>query len=72
MSKEQIDTFCANLDSAGADWQMASYGGAKHAFTAPEAAERAARGLDALAYSPSADRRSWRAMLDFFHELFAD
>ncbi len=66
-TQEQIQTFEKNLTAAGADWELNIYGGAKHSFTNPEAD---LHGMDALAYSPTADRRSWRAMLDFFEEIF--
>jgi len=57
------------LTEAGADWQFISYSGAKHSFTS-KAAD--ARGIPALQYNASADRRSWRAMLAFFEEIFSD
>ncbi|WP_368496475.1 dienelactone hydrolase family protein [Herbiconiux sp. A18JL235] len=46
---------------AGLDWQIVSYSDTPHAFTRP--------GIDA--YRPRADARSWRAMADFFDEIFA-
>jgi dienelactone hydrolase len=64
---EQIRSFQENLRAAGADWQFITYGGAKHSFTDPGADRR---GMGALGYSRSADQRSWRAMLDFFTEIF--
>lgn len=56
----------AELSAAGCDWQIHTYGRTGHAFTdhsvnMPESG---------LAYSPDADRRSWRAMVDFLGELF--
>ncbi len=56
------------LRQAGVDWQMVYYGGAVHAFTNPAAGSNKASGV---AYNASADRRSWRAMQDFFKEIFA-
>ena len=55
------------LTEAGADWQLHAYGHAMHAFTAKgfNAPERG------LAYNANADKRSWRAMIDFFAEIFA-
>jgi dienelactone hydrolase len=49
------------------DWQLVSYAGAMHAFTVPGAAapDHGAQ------YQERADRRSWRAMQDFFGEIFA-
>lgn len=43
------------------DWQMLSFGHTGHAFTNPKAA--ASKGFG---YSEAADRRSWRALSDFF------
>jgi dienelactone hydrolase len=43
------------------DWQVVSYSGAPHAFTIPGIPN----------HRPAADRRSWRAMEDFFEEVLA-
>lgn len=64
---DQVTTFQKNLADAGADWQFVSYGGAKHGFSNPDAGSY---GLDGLAYDKSADQRSWKAMQDFFGEIF--
>lgn len=66
---EQIQQFRSNLSEAGADWQFVSYGGVKHSFTNP-AADKA--GVDGLGYDPAADKRSWKAMLNLFDELFSN
>ncbi len=68
ISREQIDRFQDNMREAGADWQFIAYGGARHSFTNPAAD---GRGAAALGYNPAADRRSWRAMLALFEEVFA-
>lgn len=68
VTKEQIQQFQDNLRAAGADWQFILYGGAKHSFTNP-AADKV--GIPALAYNKTADQRSWKLMLSFFEELFA-
>jgi len=65
---ERIEAFKAALDAAGADWQMVSYGGARHAFTNPGASEY---GIDNLKYDPKADTRSWALMQSFLDEIFA-
>ena len=54
------------LTQAGCDWQIHAYGHTGHAFT-DEAVNMPEKGL---AYSPSADRRSFRAMVDFLGEVF--
>ncbi len=55
------------LTKAGADWQFIAYSGAVHSFTNPEASKR---NLPGTAYNEPAARRSWRAMEDFFKEIF--
>jgi dienelactone hydrolase len=54
------------LTEAGCDWQIHAYGHTGHAFT-DEAVNMPEKGL---AYSPDADRRSFRSMVDFLGELF--
>lgn len=54
------------LTQAGCDWQIHAYGHTGHAFT-DEAVNMPEKGL---AYSPDADRRSFRAMKDFLGDLF--
>lgn len=64
---ERVQAFQDAMEAHGADWQFVSYGGARHGFTNPGAGEY---GIDALAYDPAADRRSWRAMQGFLDEIF--
>jgi dienelactone hydrolase len=66
---ERITAFKAALNAAGADWEMDIYGGARHAFTVPDA-ER--KGIDNLKYDPRADRRSWQRLLGFLDEVLRD
>jgi len=54
------------LTEAGCDWQIHAYGHTGHAFT-DESVNMPEKGL---AYSPDADRRSFRAMKDFLGDLF--
>ncbi len=68
ISQEQIQIFQNNMREAGADWQFIAYGGAKHSFTNPDADKRE---LSALGYHRSADKRSWKAMLTLFQEIFS-
>ena len=65
---EQVETFQNNLRNASADWQFQVYSGAKHGFTNPDAGRY---GMQPIAYSESADRRSYQAMKTFFAEIFA-
>jgi dienelactone hydrolase len=51
-----------------ADWQVVLYSGAVHAFSDPASGNDPSKGI---AYNASADKRSWKAMKDFFKEIFA-
>ncbi|MEA3036626.1 MAG: hypothetical protein QOH04_2398 [Sphingomonadales bacterium] len=62
-----VEALGAELTRAGADWQIHAYGGVMHGFTNP-AANDPERGL---AYSASADRRSWAALEAFLAEVLA-
>ena len=68
VTKEQISAYQDNLRAGGADWQFMVYGGAKHSFTNPDADKV---GMPPLAYNKVADQRSWKLMLSFLDELFA-
>ncbi len=62
---EQRAAFEAEMRAGGVDWQMHVYGGVQHTFTNPAAT---AAGIPGIAYDETADRRSWKAMLDLFAE----
>lgn len=64
---EQITPFREEMRSAGANWEIVIYSGAKHSFTGEGAMGNATpeAGLD-----PQADKRSWQAMLNFLEEVF--
>jgi len=64
---EQVVAFGKEMTDAGVDWQLHAYGGVLHAFAVPEANDLS---LGAL-YDAAAERRSWRALLDFLEEIFA-
>jgi dienelactone hydrolase len=55
------------MTESGADWQMHVYGGAGHGFTDINMNQPQRH----IAYNADADRRSWKAALNFFEELFA-
>lgn len=55
------------LTTAGADWQVHSYGGTMHAFTNPVANDVSF----GTVYQATADKRSWQSMINFFAEIFA-
>ncbi len=62
-----LEAYVEAMNTTSIDWQLIVYGNTRHSFTNPDADKR---GMDALAYSPSADRRSWQHMSLFFDELF--
>jgi dienelactone hydrolase len=64
---DQRTAFEAEMKAAEADWRMLVYGGAGHSFTNPDVN---ALGRPGFEYNESADKRSWRAMLDVFDEVF--
>ncbi len=64
---DQVAAFEDEMRRAGVDWQLVSYGNAVHGFTNPANGSDNSKGA---AYSEKADERSWRAMKDFFDEIF--
>jgi dienelactone hydrolase len=64
----QVQAFQDEMRNAKADWQMNIYSGAEHGFTNPANADSH---LPGVAYNKEADQRSWRAMQDFFQEIFS-
>jgi len=63
----QVKALEDELRGGGVDWQLVKYGGAVHSFTIPDAGSDNSKGA---AYNASAERRSWKAMEDFFAEVF--
>ena len=70
ISKESIQAFHDEMNSAGANYEFISYPGALHGFTSPEADENGRKYGLPLAYDESADKESWQAMIRLFTELF--
>ena len=64
---ESVNSLANELTAAKADWQIHAYGNTTHAFTNPTANSP----NDGMAFSESADRRSWKTMSDFLEEVFA-
>lgn len=62
-----VPAFQKEMTDANADWQMVSYGGAVHSFSVPAAGNDPSSGM---AYNAAADKRSFRALLDFLREIF--
>lgn len=69
VAPEVVANFRNKLEQAGANWEMNTYGGARHGFTNPDAGSF---GIENLQYDATADRRSWARMRAFFDELFGE
>ena len=66
---DAVKAFEDEMNKAGADWQVISYAKTKHSFTNVDAATA---GMPAaLEYNKQTDQRSWKAMINFFEEIFA-
>lgn len=64
---EQVLAFEQEMTSAGADWQLHTFGNTLHAFTNPQA-----NNPDfGMAYQADADRRSWLILENFLTEIFS-
>jgi len=63
--KEQLPAFEAEMDAAGVDWQLLSYGGAVHSFTDPHANVPGKMMYDAKTAS-----RAFTAMHNLLDEVF--
>ena len=59
-----VVAFEQEMTEAKVDWQVHVYGGTKHAFTNPDATDP----NSATVYNDAAERRSGKALLDFFEE----
>lgn len=64
---ERITQFQSALTGAGVDWQMVTYGGARHGFTNPGAD---IYGIENVRYNQQADERSWAETQRFLKEIF--
>jgi dienelactone hydrolase len=62
----RIHAFTGALTAAQVDWQLHLLGGVGHSFTNPDIDPL---GIAGFAYDPTADARSWQAMLDLFDEV---
>jgi len=65
--EKEVASFQSELRKANADWQMVYYANSVHSFTDPAAGNDNSKGA---AYNEKAAKRSWKAMLQFFDELF--
>lgn len=58
----------AEMEGAGADWQLYAYGKTGHSFT-DTGVNMPERGMF---HQPDADRRSWRSTVHFLEEIFTE
>ncbi|HEY1507087.1 MAG TPA: dienelactone hydrolase family protein [Stellaceae bacterium] len=63
----EVAAFEKEMEDAKVDWQLIAYGGAMHTFTNWGLPTNPPPGMPA-AYNEKADKRSWKAMTDFFAE----
>lgn len=68
---EQQDAFRADIDAAGANYQVIKYAGAVHGFTNPGATAIGEKIELPLAYDAAADSVSRVEMQGFLMEIFA-
>lgn len=66
----QVDAFRKGLDSINADYTFKAYPNATHAFTNPDADNKAAQFNMPIKYNPAADSASWNDMKAFFGKIF--
>ena len=57
------------MEDANVDYVLTEYSGAVHSFTMEGAGNDPSKGS---AYNEKADKRSWKAMQDFFAEIFSE
>ncbi len=62
---EDVLAVAKEFTAGGADWQLHAFGNTLHAFTNPQANDRA----HGMAYDEAADRRSWEALMQFLEEV---
>jgi len=67
VSQSDIIAIQDEMTKAGVDWQMNFYGQAMHAFTNPQADDK----NSGLVYNHRSADRAWRAMNNFFNEIFS-
>jgi dienelactone hydrolase len=69
VTKDKVEAFEKEMKSAGVDYKVVTYPGAKHAFTNPSADKY---GINGIQYNKQADEQSWQAMKDFFGKVFGN
>jgi dienelactone hydrolase len=70
VTMDDLASFKAEMDAAGADYEVNLYAGAKHGFSNRGADENASKyGID-VGYNAEADQASWQAMQSLFNKVF--
>jgi dienelactone hydrolase len=70
VTMDDLASFKAEMDTAGADYEVNLYAGAKHGFSSREADKNASKyGID-VGYNAEADQASWQAMCSLFNKVF--
>lgn len=65
---EQVRGLEKEMTDAGVDWEVVLYSHTVHSFTNPKSGNDPSKGI---AYNPESDKRSFKAMEDFFKEIFS-
>ena len=66
VTPEDVNVFCQEMTTAGADWQMHMYGNTEHAFTNPHAHDKQL----GLIYNAQATQRSFQTLKNFLSDVF--
>lgn len=62
----QVESFCQEMTRSQADWQLHMYGHTQHAFTNPQAQDKAL----GTVYNETMANRAWQTLENFLQELF--
>jgi dienelactone hydrolase len=72
VTMDDLANLKAEMDAAGADYEVNLYVGAKHGFSNRGADENASKyGID-VGYNAAADAASWQAMTSLFNKVFQE
>ena len=70
VTRDSIDIFKEDMETAGVDFEFIDYPGAKHSFTSPEANTYGEKFGLPLEYNAEADKASWEKMQQFLDSLY--
>jgi len=69
---DEVTAFKAEMKAANVPYKLVSYPNAKHGFSSPDADRLAKENKIDVAYNAKADKKSWKAMRQFFNSVFAE